>query len=113
MEIFITNILKQSKALVYVYIASTVCFSYLDRKIVRRRMSKPPPKKIPQLTLNAFITANSNNNRSRESDVPDQNVTSSVQSLLDFEIVRPAENEQGERSGSLPFTQSGRRFQPN
>ena len=63
-------------------------------------MSEPPPKKIRQLTLNAFITTNSNNNRSRESDVPNQNV-------------RPAENEQGERSGSLPSTQAGRRFQPN
>ena len=76
-------------------------------------MSEPPPKKIRQLTLNAFIIANSNNNRSRESDVPDQNVTSSTQSSLDFEIVRPAENEQGERSGSLPSTQADRRFQPN
>ena len=113
MEIFITNILKQLKALVYVYIASAVCFSYLDREIVRRRMSEPPPKKTRQLTLNALITTNSNNNRSRESDVPDQNVTSSTQSSLDFKIVRPAENEQGERSSSLPFTQAGRRFQPN
>ena len=76
-------------------------------------MSEPPPKKIQQLTLNAFITANSNNNRIRESNVPDQNVTSRTQSLLDFEIVRSAENEQGERSGSLPFTQAGRHFQPN
>ena len=76
-------------------------------------MSEPPPKKIRQLTLNAFITANNNNNRSRESDVRDQNVTSSTQPLLDFKIVRPAENEQGKRSGSLPSKQAGHRFQPN
>ena len=76
-------------------------------------MSEPPPKKIRQLTIHAFITANSNNNRIRESNVPDQNVTSRTQSLLDFEIVRSAENEQGERSGSLPSMQAGRHFQPN
>ena len=52
------------------------------------------------LTLNAFITASSITNRGRESDVSDQNVTSSTQSSSDFEIVRPTGNKQNERSGS-------------
>ena len=70
-------------------------------------------QKIRMLTLNAFITASSISNRSRESDVSDQNVTSSTQSSSDFEIVRPTENEQDERSGSLRSTQMGPRFQLN
>ena len=72
-----------------------------------------PPKKIWQLTLNAFITASSIINRSRESDVSDQNVTSSTQSSSDLEILRPVENEQGESSGSLRSAQAGPCFQPN
>ena len=69
--------------------------------------------KIRQLTLNAFITACSISNKSRKSDVSDQNVTPSTQSFSDFEIVRPAENEQDESSGSLRSTQAGRHFRPN
>ena len=57
--------------------------------------------------------ARSISNRSRESNVSDQNVTFSTRSSSDFKIVRPAENDQGERSGSLRFTQAGRRFQLN
>ena len=72
-----------------------------------------PPKEIRKLTLNAFIPASSISNRSRKSGVSDQNVTSSTQSSSDFEIVRPAENEQGESSGSLCSTQACPRFQPN
>ena len=72
-----------------------------------------PPKKMRQLTLNAFITASSISNRSRESDVSNQNVTSSTQSLSDFKIARPAKNKQGESSDSLRSTQASRRFQPN
>ena len=65
------------------------------------------------MTLNAFIIASSVSNRSRESDVSDQNVSSSTQSSSDFEIVRPAENKQGESLGSLHSTQAGPCFQPN
>ena len=68
---------------------------------------------MQQLTLNAFITASSICNRSRESDVSNQNVTSSTQFLSDFEMVRPVENDQGESSGSLCSTQAGCCFQPN
>ena len=50
-------------------------------------------QKIRKLTLNLFITASSITNRSRESDVSDQNVTSSTQSSSDFEIVRPTGNK--------------------
>ena len=60
-----------------------------------------PPKKIQKLTLNAFITARNISNRSRESDVSNQNVTCSTQSLSDFKIVRPVKNKQGESSSSL------------
>ena len=72
-----------------------------------------PPQKIQKLTLNAFITASSISNRNRELDVSDQNVTSSTQSLSDFEILRSAKNKQGESSGSLRSTQAGLCFQPN
>ena len=85
---------------------------YSGREIICSRMSKPP-KKRQQLTLNAVITASSISNRSRESDVSDQNVTSNSQSSSDFNIVRPAENEQGKSPCSLRSAQSGRRFQPN
>ena len=85
--------------------------SYSGREIICRRSK--PRKKIQQLTLNAFITASSISNRSRESDVFYQNVIFSTQSLSDFEIVRPAENEQDGSSGSFHSTQVGHYFQPN
>ena len=66
------------------------------------------------MTSNAFIAASSISNRSKESsDISDQNVTSSTQSLSDFEILRPTKTEQGERSSSLRFTQAGRCTRPN
>ena len=61
--------------------------SYSDREIIRSRMSEPP-KKIWQLTLNAFITPSSINNRSRESDVSEQNVTSITQSEQNCQILK-------------------------
>ena len=86
--------------------------SYSGREIICGRRVEPP-KKIWQLTLNAFTNPSRISNRSKKSDVSNQNVTSITQSSSDFEIVRPVENKQSESSDSLHSTQAGCRFHPN